>query len=237
MARILAACLVLATLTYSAAAVGNFEVTSTTTYQQLAPVAGQWDIALAITRTADKSVFEQQICKEDKVSAACNKPLLTADAKDKLQLTATLKDGATQLKTIDNLQPKKVFVKACYSKPSTADRPWRKANDVIDKDKSCPFIVKSSEFTANSTTVNVEWPIPKNMTKAAWFAAIYVQCQNGTDVAWCQTDSTKNATYFGTNIINSTPTGMIIATAVCSAIGPLFLASYFLKDFLNKGKQ
>lgn len=107
----------------------------------------------------------------------------------------------------------------------------------LQKDKSCPFIVKSGDLTSNTTVINVEWPIPKNMTKAAWYASILVQCQNGSDVAWCQTDSTKNATYFGTNIINSTPTGMVIATAVCSAIGPLFLAAYFLKDFLSKGKQ
>lgn len=101
-------------------------------YKQLEPVAGQWDIAVAATKTADKSVFEPQICTEDKVSAACNQPLLSADAKDKLQVTATLRDGATQLKTLDNLPAKRVVIKACYTKPSTADRPWRKANDVID---------------------------------------------------------------------------------------------------------
>lgn len=101
-------------------------------YQQLAPVAGQWDIAIATTKTADKSVFQPQNCTEAKVSAACNHPLLTAEAKDKLQVIATLKGGAAQLKTLDNLPAKKVVVKACYSKPSTTDRPWRKANDIID---------------------------------------------------------------------------------------------------------
>lgn len=52
-----------------------------------------------------------------------------------------------------------------------------------------------------------------------------------------QYDNTKNVTYFATNIINSTPKGMIIATAVCSAIGPLFLAAYFLRDSLSQRKQ
>ena len=36
------------------------------------------------------------------------------------------------LKTIDDLTPKRVVIKACYSKPSATDRPWRKSNDVID---------------------------------------------------------------------------------------------------------
>lgn len=87
---------------------------------------------MATTKTADKSVFEPQACSEDKVSAACNQPLLSADAQDKIKVTATLKGDATQLKTLDNLPAKRVVVKACYSKPSTADRPWRKADTVID---------------------------------------------------------------------------------------------------------
>jgi hypothetical protein len=52
-----------------------------------------------------------------------------------------------------------------------------------------------------------------------------------------QFDNTVNKTYFATNIINSTPTSMIIATAVCAAIGPVFLASYFIKDFITRSKQ
>jgi hypothetical protein len=52
-----------------------------------------------------------------------------------------------------------------------------------------------------------------------------------------QFDNTVNKTYFATNIINSTPTSMIVATAVCAAIGPLFLASYFIRDFILRSKQ
>jgi hypothetical protein len=233
-------------------------------YTQLAPVKGQWDITLKATKTADKAAFEPLDCAEDKVSAACNKPLLTADAKDKLQVTAALKESP--LKTIDDLTPKRVIIKACYTKPSTADRPWRKSNDVIDvsaiaaaaapptaaalctkhaalmptiqlipaqisyccnsiakpaaqqqplrhaylslsarvthqhtpaccccccccccrpqKDKSCPFVIKSAELNASSYTV--EWPIPKNMTRAAWYATVLVQCENGTVNSYCQ---------------------------------------------------
>lgn len=102
-------------------------------------------------------------------------------------------------------------------------------------DKSCPFIIKSAEY--NATKYNFEWPIPKNMTKATWYTAVLVQCQNGTGNSYCQFDSTVNQTYFATNIINSTPTGMVVATAVASAIGPLFLGVYFLRDMLARGKS
>lgn len=99
-------------------------------YTQLKPVAGQWKISVAATRTSDKSVFEPQVCDSEKLSAPCNQPLLNADANDKLQVKLQLKDK--QLKTIDNLQPKRVVVRACYTKSSAVDRPWRKAADVID---------------------------------------------------------------------------------------------------------
>lgn len=74
------------------------------------------------------------------------------------------------------------------------------------------------------------------MTKAAWYAQVLVTCQNGTLSSYCQTDSTKNTTYWGTNIINSTPVGMVIATAVASSIAPLFLGAYFIKDFFGRSK-
>ena len=68
------------------------------------------------------------------------------------------------------------------------------------------------------------------------FTSVLIQCTNGTGTSFCQHDSTVNQTYFATNIINSTPTGMVVATAVCSAIGPLFLGVYFLRDMLTRGK-
>ncbi|KAF6262132.1 hypothetical protein COO60DRAFT_674518 [Scenedesmus sp. NREL 46B-D3] len=159
--------------------------------------------------------------------------LKSSNPQDKLQVTAALKE--TPLKTIDDLTPKRFVIKACYTKPSAVDRPWRKSNDVIDKDKSCPFIIRSQELVGSNYTV--EWPIPANMTKAAWYATVLVQCENGTLNSYCQFDNTLDKNYFGTNIINSTPTSMIIATAICAAIGPLFLAGYFIKDFMGRGKQ
>jgi hypothetical protein len=47
---------------------------------------------------------------------------------------------------------------------------------------------------------------------------------------FCQYDSTVNATYFGTTIIDSTPGSLKVAVGVCSAVAPAFLLAYFLKD-------
>lgn len=99
-------------------------------YTQLKPVSGQWKIEVLATKGADKSVFTPIACDKEALTAPCHSPPLTADEKDKLKVELQLKDK--QLKTYDNLQPKRVLVRACYTKSSAVDRPWRKANDVID---------------------------------------------------------------------------------------------------------
>lgn len=218
----------------AAAHAGTYEVLQDTSYKQLKPTTGQWKISVAATKSADKGTFTPVTCDQALLTAPCNQPPLSADAKDKLRVDLTLKDKT--LKTYDDLDPKRLLVRACYTKQSATDRPWRRANDVIDKDKSCPFVIKSTEYTPANSTYSFEWPIPKNMTRATWFTSVLVQCTNGTGASYCQYDSTVNQTYFATNIINSTPTGMVVATAVCSAIGPLFLGVYFLRDMLMQRK-
>src|SRR5690242_8767111 len=102
----------------------------TTGYKQLQPVAGQWKISVSATKSADKAVFSPITCDQPALSAPCNQPQLTADNKDKLKVELQLKDKT--LKTVDNLEPKRVLVRACYTKASAVDRPWRKADNVID---------------------------------------------------------------------------------------------------------
>jgi len=232
MARSALLFLVASCMCAAAYAAGTYEVLQDTSYTQLKPVAGQWKISVSATKSADKAVFSPIACDQPALTAPCNQPQLTADNMDKLKVELQLKNKT--LTTYDNLAPKRLLVRACYTKASAVDRPWRKAADKIDMDKSCPFVIKSTEYDAGKATYAFEWPVPKNMTKATWFTSVLVQCTNGTGNSYCQHDSTVNQTYFATNIINSTPTGMVVATAVCSAIGPLFLGVYFLRDMITR---
>jgi hypothetical protein len=93
-------------------------------------VSGQWNIKVSATSTPDKSTFLPITCDQPALTAACNQPPLSADSKDKLKVELQLKDA--KLKTIDNLAPKSLLVRACYTKASATDRPWRRANNVID---------------------------------------------------------------------------------------------------------
>lgn len=100
-----------------------------TAYTQLAPTKGQWKIAVATTK-GSPDAFTPQTCDKDTISAPCLQPLLTADKGDRVQVSLSLKDKV--LKTVDNLQPKRVLVRACYARPSLVGRPWRAANNNID---------------------------------------------------------------------------------------------------------
>jgi hypothetical protein len=93
-------------------------------------VSGQWNIKVSATSTPDKDSFLPVTCDQPALTAACNQPPLSGDNKDKLKVELQLKDK--KLKTIDNLAPKSLLVRACYTKASATDRPWRRANNVID---------------------------------------------------------------------------------------------------------
>ena len=64
------------------------------------------------------------------------------------------------------LAPVNVTVRLCFSKPSTVDRPWRKASPIIDKDKSCPYTLATLPV-AESGAYTVTWVVPKAAPKAA----------------------------------------------------------------------
>ncbi|KAI8465807.1 MAG: hypothetical protein J3K34DRAFT_525056 [Monoraphidium minutum] len=234
MARLLAAVCLCALASYAAAAVGGGgpNLDRPTTYTQLKGVKGQWTISMKATKGADKAVFVPQTCASPALDAPCNQPLLGAAAKDKVQITAKLTKAP--LKVVDSLKAQTVVLRLCFSKPFTVDRPWRKANDAIDRDRSCSQTVAKMPLASNNT-YTATWNVPKGAPKATWYAQVLVECANGTSTSYCQFDNTADVAYLGTKIIDSTPVSMTVAVAVCSAIAPTFLAAFFIKEhFLKK---
>lgn len=183
------------------------------------------------TKGRNNAIWLAQECDSPLISAACNKPLLTADAGDSIRINAVL--NSTKLRTAGGLAPEKVVLRLCFSKPFTVDRPWRKPNDKIDMDKSCPHTVGTFPLAANGS-YSADWKVPKGAPKATWYAQVMVVCQNGTGPVYCATDSTKGKNFVGTQIISSTPTSMKVAVGICSAIAPAFLAAFFVKERMIK---
>lgn len=231
-ALLLAGACLCALLSNAAAAVGGPSgpaLDRPTTYTQLARAKGQWNITIEATKgSKSKSMFFPQVCSSPALSAACNQPLLSADHHDKVRVTAKLADG--KLLAVNGMKPDGVVLRLCFSKPSTADRPWRKAADAIDRDRSCPHTVAKLPLAANGTYSGT-FVIPAAMPRATWYAQVLATCKNGTvGPVFCQYDNTVNATYFGTDIIASTPGSLKVAVGVCSAIAPAFLLAFFLRE-------
>lgn len=200
-----------------------------TTYTDLDSVKGQFAISFETT-TGAGNAFEPKVCDANAIAAPCNQPPLTAEDGDKVRVTAKL---AAPLKTLNNAAPTTVWIRLCFSKPFTADRPWRKPADVVDKDKSCPQTLAKLPIAANST-YTATWTVPKAAPKATWYAQVLVECTGAEGPVFCQTDSTAGKAFVATQIINSTPVSMKVAVAICSAIAPAFLAAFFIKERVMK---
>ncbi|KIZ06132.1 hypothetical protein MNEG_1817 [Monoraphidium neglectum] len=127
-------------------------------------------------------------------------------------------------------------MRLCFAKPFVVDRPWRKPGDVIDKDKACPQVIGTVPISATNNTYTATWAVTKSTPKATWYAQVFVECKNGTATGFCQYDTSVNQTYVGTQIIESTPVSMKVAVALCSAIAPVFLAAFFIKEQVLKKK-
>lgn len=244
MARALLCTAVLAAALVAAHAAGDAPAlgTRTTTYEELKPFAGQWNIAVD-TSAAAGAPYELDQCT---IPTGCP-PALNADAGSKLRVTLTRKAGAAAnatggaLATLGGGAPVKLLLKACFSKPSTADRPWRKSAPVVDKDRSCPVALAppraltAAETAAGAPPLVFEFKVPKGAPKAAWFASAMFECEGAQ---LCQHETTNGTAFWQTEAVQSRPASLIAAASVCSAIGPGVLAAFFLRDHvLGRGKK
>lgn len=233
---LLAAALVAAHAAGDAPALGS----RTTTYEELKPLAGQWDIAVATSPRAG-APFDADSCT---APAGCP-PALSADAGSTLRVTLTRKAGANatgdELATLNNAgAPVTLLLRACFSKPSTADRPWRKAAPVVDKDRSCPVALAPpraltpAETALGAAPLVFEFKVPKNAPKAAWYASALFECAGK---AICQHDTTNGTAFWQTEAVQSRPASLVAAAGVCSAVGPAVLAAFFLRDHVIGRKK
>lgn len=155
--------------------------------------------------------------------------------------------------------PTKVSLRACYSKPDTQLRKWRKIKAVVDDDKRCNRkIVKALDLTddvCTATSCTYDYVLPSDLPEAAWFITVLFLCPiKGTDdTQWCAVDSTvgslaelvgdgvtedsparSNPTYYITEVVDSRPPEMVAGVIVLSIISIVFLVSFFTYEKLVK---
>lgn len=236
MARVVLALVAL----FAAIAVVSCDTPEHLKWADLDPYKGQWNVTFALTSTSDKSVFIPHNCSQKNLGKACNQPPMSPDDNDKIKINITLKNATTvaNFKTHNAGKPKKVVIKLCYSETSSMDRPWRKANKVIKKDKSCPIKVKAFPWVEggfqNHTAV-FNFTSKKDLTKAVWYVRVITFCDDGTtDGVQCQYDGTKAKNYFETKTIDQITSSLTITLIVLSIAGPAFMIGFFVVDTIRR---
>jgi hypothetical protein len=222
------------------AALATASANAPLTFLDLDPYRFQWNVTFGLTTTKDKTIFTPHNCTEKNLGKSCNQPAMNPDKNDKIQINITLKNE-TSVKNFQTHKagtPTKVVVKLCYSETSSMDRPWRKANKVIAKNKACPITVKSFDWmpgTYNNHTVVYDFHTNHDLVKAVWYVRVLVKCKGATpEGVFCQYDGTKGKNYFETTTIEQIPIHMKTVMIIMSLVGPTFFISFFVVDTIRR---
>ncbi|KAK9733992.1 hypothetical protein RND81_04G106700 [Saponaria officinalis] len=128
----------------------------------------------------------------------------------------------------DTLKYSKVTLKLCYTKASQIDRPWRKTEDELFKDKTCQHEIATKTYASSENSV--DYVVLKDVPTGHYFIRAYVVDAAGTKVAYGQTD--------GVDLFITAITGrhasIDIAAAAFSAFSVVSLAFFF---YLEKKKS
>jgi hypothetical protein len=112
----------------------------------------------------------------------------------------------------------------CFSNASAADRPWRKANAVISKDKKCNV---GSPFVEGLPTGSGSYVwYPGVNTPPAIYNIQLLEVQANSDPT-NYTAMGRDPGFFQVQPINATPSWLLALVGVFACIGPLTLAGFF----------
>ncbi|KMS95334.1 hypothetical protein BVRB_009170 [Beta vulgaris subsp. vulgaris] len=127
----------------------------------------------------------------------------------------------------DSATYSKVDVKLCYHLESQKDRPWRRTEEDLSRDKTCQFSMVKKDY--NSSTDSVTYTVKKNIPTAHYFVRVYVRNADNREIAYGQT----NGLDLNIKGISGRSTSIDVAASVFSGFSVLSLAFFF---FLEKRK-
>ncbi|XP_068637829.1 high-affinity nitrate transporter 3.1-like [Aristolochia californica] len=123
----------------------------------------------------------------------------------------------------------KVKVKLCYAPISQKDRAWRKTNDDLSKDKTCPFTIVTRPYSAKQESF--EWLLERDVPTATYFVRAYALNAAGDQVVYGQTtDGRKSSNLFEVEAITGRHASLDIAAACFSAFSVVSLVGFFYAE-------
>ncbi|WOL11325.1 high-affinity nitrate transporter-activating protein 2.1-like [Canna indica] len=131
---------------------------------------------------------------------------------------------------------KKVKLLLCYPPVSQADRPWRKTEDHLQKDKTCQFKMVVQPY-GRATRGSYVYTIERSIPTGTYFVRAYALDADDTQVAYGQTtDAKKTANLFDVVGISGRHASLDIAAASFSAFAVVALVFFFMLE-KRKGKK
>ncbi|XP_074298704.1 high-affinity nitrate transporter 3.1-like [Silene latifolia] len=115
----------------------------------------------------------------------------------------------------------KVAVKLCYRKESQIDRPWRKTEDELFKDKTCAHDIATKLYSAPGNTT--EYLVKKDVPTGHYFIRAYAVHSTGAKVAYGED---KNIDLIVT-AITGRHASIDITAAIFSGFSVISLAFFF----------
>ncbi|XP_078432523.1 putative high-affinity nitrate transporter-activating protein 2.2 [Wolffia australiana] len=128
---------------------------------------------------------------------------------------------------------KTIRVELCYAPVSQKDRGWRKTNDNLHKDKSCPFKMADKPYAMAG---NLSYQVTKEIPTAVFFVRAYALDAAGVEVGYGQTtDKAKTQNLFKIDGISGRSTSIDVAAGCFSAFSIAALVAFFVIE--NKGRK
>ncbi|XP_062116126.1 high-affinity nitrate transporter 3.1 [Humulus lupulus] len=130
---------------------------------------------------------------------------------------------------------KTIKLKLCYSPISQVERPWRKTEDELSRDKTCQFNIVTKPYSAANQSY--EWIVEREVTLGTYFVRAYAYDSADAEVAFGQTtDAAKKTNLFDIIAISGRHTSLDIASICFSAFSILALIGFFWAE-KRKGKS
>ncbi|KAJ4827202.1 hypothetical protein Tsubulata_016794 [Turnera subulata] len=127
---------------------------------------------------------------------------------------------------------KTIKVKLCYAPISQKDRAWRKTEDKLSKDKTCPHKIVAKPYnSANKTVQSFEWLVERDVPTATYFVRAYALDSAEDEVGYGQTTDVHKATsLFQIQAITGRHTTMDICSICFSAFAVVSLFGFFFNE-------
>lgn len=124
---------------------------------------------------------------------------------------------------------KTVNVKLCYAPISQADRPWRKTDNELFKDKTCSYDIVSKPY--EKTPQSLDWTLDRDIPTGTYFVRAYGIDENGYEVAYGESsDAGKSTNLFSVQGISGHHASLHIASICFSFFSIFSLVVFFIKE-------